>query len=147
MSNDERQIVRFLVSGKPQPWQRVKRGKGGVAYVPEPTSAYEELVAWRAKDAMRSQPPTRHPVLLILEFELVIPKSWSKTKQRDAAAGLIAATKKPDVSNLQKGVEDAMNGIVYLDDSQIVGATTTKCYGRNPGVTITVLEDTRANSA
>ena len=36
---------------------------------------------------------------------------------------------KPDVSNIIKGIEDALNGLVYPDDSQLVEIAIRKQYG------------------
>lgn len=136
-------MIKIWVGGKPQAWQRVKRGRNGQAYVPKATKAYEELVAWRASDAMTGKAVTPNPVAMQLTFVMPIPKSWTKAKQRDAAAGLVAPTGRPDLSNLIKGVEDALNGIVYKDDSQIVVSQVEKRYGHQAGVEILVEEDIR----
>lgn len=66
-----------------------------------------------------------------------IPKSWSKTKQAAALANEIYACGKPDVDNLLKTI-DALNGIVFKDDSQIVTATISKKFSAKPSLQITV---------
>ena len=44
---------------------------------------------------------------------------------------------KPDLSNYIKGVEDAMNKLVYTDDSRIVGYTECwKLYREKPGISV-----------
>jgi len=46
---------------------------------------------------------------------------------------------KPDLSNYIKGIEDAMNKIVYTDDSKIIGYTECmKLYRRHPGISVTL---------
>jgi Holliday junction resolvase RusA-like endonuclease len=49
---------------------------------------------------------------------------------------------KPDLSNYIKGIEDAMNKLVYTDDCKIVGYTECmKLYGTmGPGIGITLYE-------
>ncbi len=47
-------------------------------------------------------------------------------------------TKRPDVLKLSRGVEDALTGIVWVDDSQIVDENLTKAYDENEGVEIEV---------
>ena len=49
-------------------------------------------------------------------------------------------TKKPDASNILKSIEDAMNGVVFNDDSQIVNIHVTKVYATEPGVDVCVKE-------
>lgn len=48
-------------------------------------------------------------------------------------------TSKPDALKLMRGVEDALTGIVYVDDAQIVEETISKHYG-DPRVEIEVWE-------
>lgn len=47
-------------------------------------------------------------------------------------------TKRPDVLKLARGVEDAMTGIVYRDDAQIVREQLVKDYGEPARVEVTV---------
>ena len=57
-----------------------------------------------------------------------IPKSATKKKRADIAAGLVRPTKKPDFDNVFKILCDALNGVAYADDAQIVQASIHKCY-------------------
>lgn len=70
-----------------------------------------------------------------------IPKSWSKTKQEQAERGIIKPTLKPDVDNYVKGIKDALNGIAYVDDSQVTVLLISKFYAREPRVEVKVEED------
>jgi Holliday junction resolvase RusA-like endonuclease len=46
---------------------------------------------------------------------------------------------KPDLSNYVKGIEDAMNGLVYKDDSKIVGYKDCfKAYSEHPRIEVTL---------
>lgn len=47
---------------------------------------------------------------------------------------------KPDATKLVRAVEDAMTGIVYRDDAQIIRQTAVKAYGLPERVEITVRE-------
>ena len=62
----------------------------------------------------------------------------SRQRQRDAAAGLVAATKKPDADNVLKAVKDGMNGIVWIDDAQAVEYRISKRYSTSPCVQVSV---------
>jgi Holliday junction resolvase RusA-like endonuclease len=55
------------------------------------------------------------------------------------AAGEIAHTSRPDLDNCQKAIEDAMNGIAYVDDVQIVHGVQEKLYAEIPGVDVVLL--------
>jgi Holliday junction resolvase RusA-like endonuclease len=61
-------------------------------------------------------------------------RNASKLKP-DAPAFL---TKAPDVLKLSRGVEDALSGIVYVDDSQIVMESISKHYGEPARVEVVV---------
>mgnify|MGYP003339864711 FL=1 len=81
------------------------------------------------------------PVTMALYFRLPMPQSWSKKRKEGALKGLEAPTKKPDWDNLGKAVSDALNGVIFKDDSQIVSAHVRKTYSAVPGVDIYVSED------
>lgn len=57
-------------------------------------------------------------------------------------AGFIRPTTKPDIDNVQKAVMDALTGVWYVDDSQIVESHVGKWYSENPRVEVTVEEAT-----
>jgi len=109
-------------------------------HTPEKTVIFENLVKMAATQAMAGLSPFAGPVELWLDIHLQIPASWSKKRQQQAAAGVVAATKKPDSSNVQKAVEDGMNGVVYVDDAQIVEIRISKRYSTAPGVLVSVEE-------
>ena len=67
----------------------------------------------------------------------IIPKSWPKAKKQAAMIGEIQHTGKPDADNVLKTVGDALNGIVWKDDSQIVSASINKRYGVQPALVLT----------
>ena len=74
------------------------------------------------------------PLRLTMSFYLPRPKSLPKKVTHHI--------KKPDVSNLLKSVEDAMKGILYRDDSQIVEVFVRKNYNSTPRVVIGLEEVT-----
>lgn len=133
-------LLEFTIPGRPQAWQRAGRNnRTGVTFTPKETARYENLVKHMAAQAMGPHPPLEGPLRLEVLIDLEPPRSWSEKRKREAVSGEIRATKKPDLSNLAKGIEDAMNGIVYRDDSQIVELVVTKDYADKPQVTVTVL--------
>lgn len=79
----------------------------------------------------KPESPWSGPVKLVLIFSLPIPKSLGKKVPADHV-------KKPDLSKLTRSVEDALTGIIYRDDSQIVIGHQKKCYARQPGVYIEI---------
>lgn len=79
---------------------------------------------------------------LPLEVEIIaglsIPSSKSKKFKQAAAEGVEKPTKKPDVDNIAKTVTDALSGVIYKDDKQIVNLTVAKIYSKRPGVSVVV---------
>jgi Holliday junction resolvase RusA-like endonuclease len=64
---------------------------------------------------------------MIMSCKILIKRPKSVTREYPEV--------KPDLSNYIKGVEDALNKIVYTDDSKIVGYTECmKLYSEKPGI-------------
>jgi Holliday junction resolvase RusA-like endonuclease len=133
--------VQFTVPGQPVAKGRPKfTNVGGFAraYTPKKTQDYEALVAGIAKRAMGSLAPAAQPIEIMLELRMEIPASWTKAKRLAAAMGTVRATKKPDADNVLKGIKDALNGICWVDDSQVVVLTVRKLYAADPCVVVAV---------
>ena len=111
------------------------------AYTPKKTRIFEELVAFFAHNIMqeRGLQPLTCPVALDLVFNLPIPSGWSNKRTQEAISGQIAHTKNPDLSNLEKSIEDGLNGVAWTDDKLIVSCTKRKRYAPVWGVHIKVI--------
>lgn len=139
--------VNFIVPGIPVAKGRARSfiRAGHVAhYTPEPTARYENLVRLEAKRAMGSWEPMQGAVELVLRLYMPIPASWSKKKRQEAVEGTLRPTTKPDCSNVLKAIEDAMNGVVFADDKQVVEVTITKLYSALPQACVQVTEVTQS---
>lgn len=135
-------IVTFEVDGvhgKGRP-RFSRRGNFVQTYTDTKTKTYESLIAESAKQAMGSSEPLETPVSLYCYIRLPIPKSYSKKRIEACLNGSEKPTKKPDWDNVAKSVADAINGIVYVDDCQIVNAHVTKVYSTSAGVSVCVKE-------
>jgi len=60
------------------------------------------------------------PVRLEIAFYLPRPKSLPKK--------VLHCTTKPDASKLVRGTEDALTGVLFRDDAQVVDLHAAKCY-------------------
>jgi crossover junction endodeoxyribonuclease RusA len=69
------------------------------------------------------------PIIATFRFYFPRPKSHFNSKGELKANAPAFITKKPDVLKLARAVEDAMTGIVYRDDSQIVQEHLFKSFG------------------
>jgi len=84
--------------------------------------------------------PLSGPVYLSVTATFPIAKSWPVQKKQLAETGFLWHTARPDSDNILKIVCDALNEILWLDDSQICLAKISKKYGREPGVIVVVEE-------
>lgn len=107
-------------------------------YTPDKTRTWEGIARTLAMNALRGRLPTREPVLLHLRITLPVPASWPQWKQALALDGRIAPTVKPDADNVEKAVKDALNGVAWHDDCQVVQCIKAKHYGAAPGVRIII---------
>ena len=136
-------MVTFKVDANPVGKQRAryaKRGNFVQTYTPDKTRNYESLIKEAAIEAMGSSEPLETPVTLYLYIRAPIPKSLPKKRIEACLNGLEKPIKKPDASNVLKSVEDAMNGVVYKDDSQIVNIHVSKVYSSVSGVDVCIKE-------
>lgn len=125
------------LKGKGRP-RFARSGNRIITYTPPDTVAYENLIAAKAKEAMRGQRPMEGGVYLTVAVDYPVPKSWSEKKKIQALIGGIVPTVKPDVDNILKVVSDALNGVAWKDDAQVIWATVKKKYGMIPGIEVTV---------
>lgn len=127
------------VSGKGRP-RFARQGTFVKTYTDAKTLTYEKSIQTYAKQAMGSTSPLIGAVAAYLHIGIPIPPSYSKTRQKACIEGLERPTKKPDIDNIVKAVLDGMNGIVYLDDKQVVDLHLTKVYSLSEGIDIMVKE-------
>ena len=136
-------VVTFSVDGIPHGKGRPRFKRMGnfvQTYTDVKTKTYEALVKEAAQKAMGSSEPLETPVSFHCHIRLPVPKSYSKKRTEACLSGLVSPIKKPDWDNVAKSVADAMNGVVYLDDSQIVRAVIRKAYAAEAGIDVVVAE-------
>lgn len=133
--------ITFDVLGRPAP-QGSKRSVGGGRFI----EASKFLPTWRtdlkiaATEAAASNEWTvvDGPVELEVIFYLDRPSSISKTARPYPVVP-------PDLDKLVRAVGDALTGVIYRDDSQIIRLLAWKQYAdtREPGAFIRVAELSR----
>ncbi|WP_257295424.1 RusA family crossover junction endodeoxyribonuclease [Endozoicomonas sp. YOMI1] len=109
--------------------------RSGRCYTPSATKQAEQSVRLAAENQRDKGMLTGSVGVLVLAV-FPVPKSWSKPKQQQAMAGKIRPGVKPDFDNVAKLYCDALNGVVWQDDKQIVDGRCIKLYGQQPGVLI-----------
>jgi Holliday junction resolvase RusA-like endonuclease len=131
--------VCIYVSGIPVGKARARVTRYGT-YTPAKTADYETLIALSGKVAMRGRELMTGPVQMTLWMYVRIPASWSKKKQHMACCGQILPTTKPDSKNILSSVEDALNGVVYNDDRQIVVHHLYRFYSADPRIEVEIAD-------
>jgi Holliday junction resolvase RusA-like endonuclease len=131
-------MIEIVLLGRPVAKGRPRfNTETGIAYTPEKTRTYEQLLKLAATDVMGDRPPLEGPLALDMRIVAPIPASWPKKKQEAARSGALRPLGKPDLDNFMK-VIDAANLVVWVDDSQIVDAHLSKSYGDKPGMWIRI---------
>ena len=120
--------VHIAPVAKARPRVSMRHGRA-FAYTPKKSADYERLIAEHCPKA-----PMDGPLALNLQFGIPIPGSWSKQKKADALSGVIRPTSRPDIDNYIKAVMDAVNGLAYHDDAQVVSLFAKLVYSESPHV-------------
>lgn len=125
-----------VAKGRP----RFSRQGGAVrTHTPNKTLNYERVVKMHA---LQQKP--KELLVDAIEVDICIhripPKSWSNVRKEKAIAGQIKPVTKPDVDNYAKAILDALNGIVFKDDNQIVKLTVSKIYSPDPKAVVHIKE-------
>jgi len=134
--------IKFTVPGQPVPQgrPRFKRsGKFVQTYDPPPSAKYKRKVKKYAEKVPLYEPLKGELYAEVLIFKETL-KGFSKAKKAAAEAGTLRPTTKPDIDNYAKGILDAVKGVIWKDDGQVVDLYTRKFYSEIPRVEITVKE-------
>ncbi len=111
--------------------------QGPRIFTDDRTRKYEAQLRYAAQQQMGDQRPTELPCSVTIKISIAIPVSFSKRKRAAALNGDVWPIIKPDCNNYSKAL-DAFNGIVWLDDKQIVREFVEKVYAEQPGLDVTV---------
>lgn len=105
---------------------RPRHMRNGHTYMPREYMAYRRRVAGAYLAAGGSDMGSA-PIAVSIDVMRELPVSRPKRVSAEPD------TVRPDVDNIAKGVMDALNGIAYEDDSQVVSLSVLKCdRTRNP---------------
>ncbi|MGM0748757.1 MAG: RusA family crossover junction endodeoxyribonuclease [Bacillota bacterium] len=136
--------IQFVVYGEPvaqgRPRGLVQNGKVRMRD-PVKSKNFKQYVALVAAQ-YRPKKVISGPVAMDVRVFRPMPKavSNSKKKKESAEKGLLRPTTKPDVDNYVKGVKDALNHLIYKDDSQVVDLKVSKFYSEEPRVEVIITE-------
>ena len=117
---------------------KTKRGKV-VMYDPQESRDYKSYVRLIASQH-RPNNPLEGQLEVFINIYRRMPKSITKKRRQAVIEGIHRPITKPDLTNIAKGIEDALNGIIYKDDSQIVDLHISKYYSDRPRVEVQIRE-------
>lgn len=131
-------MIKLIIPGPPCAKQR-PRVYGRHAVTPEKTVNYETLVK-QLYIIEHHGKQLEGQLQMTVRAYFEIPKSKSQKQAHNMSIGVERPTKKPDWDNIGKIISDALNGLAYHDDSQIVTATVEKWYSTEPRVEVEIQE-------
>lgn len=141
------EAVAFFVPGVPQPGGSkkgfvLKTGRVAIVEDAKHNAPWRAVVALAGREVFQTGPLTG-PLAVSFSFAMPRPGSHYGTgrnadKLKPAAPA--GHTSKPDVTKLIRSTEDALKGIAWVDDCQIVSQSAGKMYtnDRRPGCWIAI---------
>ena len=153
-------MITFRVHGTPKPGgskkafvhphAKNKAGKPMVIVMDacKGNKEWRDAVAAAAREAYEG-PLLGSPLVFSVEFYLPRPKSHYGTGKKSDVLKLSAPkyhTKSPDLTKLLRSTEDALTGVVWRDDAQVVETLVGKRYDKITGASITISELSRGEA-
>lgn len=115
----------FIFDIEPVAKQRPRFSRSKVAYTPSKTRNFESTIRAMGKGMMAK--PLEGALCVTLIFTFKKPKSVKRELM----------TVKPDLDNLIKFC-DALNGVFWVDDNQIIEIHARKEYGEKSQIKVTI---------
>ena len=131
---EKRMAITIIPKPKERPRAAIIGGHARI-FTPKTTEAYEKEIraAWIRNNGDK---PEEGPLMARIYFGLPIPKSETKANKLQMLQKKVFPTKRPDLDNMAKAVLDALNGVAYKDDCQIVMMISKKNYAEAPYVKV-----------
>ena len=120
------------------------KGKGSVrvtrysTHIPQGSRDFMNKIALEFRKQFPRHQIIVKPIKLTITATFQPPKTYSKKKRLSSLNGELLYTKKPDGTNIAKGVEDALNNLAFKDDSQVCDLRVIKQYGIKDNITIEI---------
>ena len=130
----------FWVPGRPVAWARARTSGGRYFTAPEQADDQAAIRAAYSSDRARPGMNSTKAWGLLVGVFLTPPASWTKLRRLNALSGWVRPTGTPDWDNFGKQVSDALAGLCWANDSQIVDGGVTKHYSATACRCITIWE-------
>lgn len=124
------------------------RGKGrprfvkatGRTFTDAQTVSYENLIKYTCTGAMEGAALASGPVWLSIAVHCAPPASTSAKRRVAMLRQDELPAKKPDLDNIAKLVMDALNGVAWHDDKQVVVLNVSRRYAETSALYVTFRE-------
>lgn len=128
--------ISIVVPGAPVPKGRPRMSTingHARAFTPAKTRRYEDLIRFEAGRVMEGRGQLQGATRVRIRAFMPTPQAIAKHKTKGplAESGALRPITKPDADNFAK-VIDALNGVVWPDDNQVVELTVEKFYSARP---------------
>ncbi len=137
MKQFRKAVFSLEVRGIPKPQGSMRafvvKGRPIITSATKGLKAWRDLVSWAAQAAAPEE-LIEGPIHIDLEFRLPKPKAEPKRKRTWPA-------RRPDLDKLIRAILDSLTGVVFRDDSQVIGIYAAKDWG-TPGVEIHIFQIT-----
>lgn len=133
----EKQFIAFKIHGQATAFARAG-ALGKRRFTPPKQAAHMYVIQQIAitKMQMLGASIIEGPVQATIRVLYPYPSSWSQKKK----AAIKWKVSRPDCDNHAKIILDALNGIVWVDDAQVVELVVQKQYGLNAETIVTIQE-------
>jgi crossover junction endodeoxyribonuclease RusA len=134
-------VTRVFVPGVPLSQGNLRRGRHGGIYEQDRdrVNDWRATVRIKAAKAMADREPSRAAIVINARFLFTRPKSHLRKDgtPRDSAPRLPITRSTRDIDKLERAVLDALTGVVFVDDAQVVSVNKGKEYSHVPGLDLT----------
>jgi crossover junction endodeoxyribonuclease RusA len=121
-------MLKFTFPIKAVPKERPRFSKFGGTYTPCRTRKFERFIHDYARAQMGGKKPLESNVECLMTFQFKAAKSTKLVYPHQ------------DLDNLIKAVGDALNGIAYKDDKQLILISAGKYFGPEDLITVQLTE-------
>lgn len=133
----DKQFIVFKIHGQATAFARAG-ALGKRRFTPQKQAAHMYVIQQTAIAKMQLDNASiiEGPIQATIRVYYPYPSSWSQKKK----AAIKWKVSRPDCDNLAKIILDALNGIVWVDDAQVVELCVQKQYGLNAETLVTIQE-------
>ena len=140
-------MIKLFINGKPRSagsksgFYNKKTGKIIMAPAGKYQKPWMESVKCAAIEAgYNGEVLLEGPVHLRINFCFLRPKGHFKKDGSLTKSARPYPTVKPDLTKLTRAAEDALTGLIFRDDTQVIRQTTGKDYGQPEGAEVIIEE-------